>query len=194
MKKKKNKKPYLVFIYGFVAVGKLTVAKELAKSTKYKLLHNHMMIDLIDDLFGRERPGTVQKSEARQWMHFGLAKRLISAGNSCIFTHAYWRSFVYKNGVTDLEFVKKIKKITTESGGIFCPVYLFCSKKEMLRRVKDESRKSHKKLRSIKTMKELLKKKDCEVPAPLKNNFIIDTTKTSPKKAAKMIKEHFNLK
>jgi len=190
---KKNKKPHLVFIYGFVSVGKFTVAKELAKLTNYKILHNHMIIDLIGNLFGHERPGTFEKAEAREWIHFELTKRLMSTGNGFIFTHAYSNSYISKTGMADLDFVKEIEKIVTEAGGIFCPVYLLCSEKEMLARLKNESRKSHEKLRSLKIMKELMKKEDFKTPAPLKNNFIIDTTKNSPKKVAKMIKKHFGL-
>jgi len=37
----------LIFIYGPPATGKLTVAKELAKLTKYKIFHNHLTVDLI---------------------------------------------------------------------------------------------------------------------------------------------------
>ncbi|MCK9556332.1 MAG: AAA family ATPase [Candidatus Paceibacterota bacterium] len=188
-----NKKPHLIFIYGFVAVGKLTVAKELAKLTKYKILHNHMIVDLFGDLFGHERPGTVEKAEIKEWFYFELTKKLIGTGDNFIFTHTYSDSYVSKTGMTDLDFVKKIKEIVTELGGIFCPVYLFCSEQEMLKRLKNKSRKSHKKLRSLKIMKELMKRENFKTPAPLRNNFLMDTTENSPKKVAKMIKEHFKL-
>lgn len=190
----KNKKPHLIFIYGFIAVGKLTIAKKLTKLTKYKLLHNHLIVDFIENLFGNKRPGTAERAEAIQWVSFGLIKRLLKKGDDIIFTHTYSKSYIYRNGMTDIDFVKEIEKITTESGGIFCPIYLSCNEEEMLVRVKNESRKSHGKLRSIKIMRELMKKEDFKIPAPLKkNNLIIDTTKNSPEKIVKIIKEHFNL-
>lgn len=37
----------LVFIYGMPAAGKLTVAKELAGLSGYKLFHNHQVVDLL---------------------------------------------------------------------------------------------------------------------------------------------------
>ena len=37
----------LVFLYGPPAVGKLTVAKALARLTGYKVFHNHLTIDLV---------------------------------------------------------------------------------------------------------------------------------------------------
>lgn len=41
-----------VLIFGPQAVGKMTIAQELTKMTKLKLLHNHMTIELLEPLFG----------------------------------------------------------------------------------------------------------------------------------------------
>lgn len=44
----------LVVIYGAPGVGKLTVARELARKTGYKLFHNHLTVDLVKSLFDFE--------------------------------------------------------------------------------------------------------------------------------------------
>jgi tRNA uridine 5-carbamoylmethylation protein Kti12 len=41
----------LIFIYGPPAVGKLTVASELAKLTGFKLFDNHVSIDFVKSVF-----------------------------------------------------------------------------------------------------------------------------------------------
>lgn len=41
----------LVIIFGPHAVGKMTVGQELSKITELKLFHNHMTIDIVNDLF-----------------------------------------------------------------------------------------------------------------------------------------------
>ena len=41
----------LVFIHGAPAVGKLTVARELAALTGFRLFHNHLTVDLVSSLF-----------------------------------------------------------------------------------------------------------------------------------------------
>jgi len=41
----------LIFLYGAPAVGKLTVAQELARLTGYRLFHNHLTVDLVSSLF-----------------------------------------------------------------------------------------------------------------------------------------------
>ena len=113
--KKKNQKYYLVFIYGFISVGKFTIAKELAKLTNYKILHNHMIIDLIGELFEHKRPWTLEQTKTRESIHFELTKILINTKNSFIFTHTYSKSYVSETGMTDLAFLKKIGKIVTKA-------------------------------------------------------------------------------
>ncbi len=41
----------LIFFYGAPAVGKLTVARELARLTGFKVFHNHLSIDCIEPIF-----------------------------------------------------------------------------------------------------------------------------------------------
>ncbi len=41
----------LIFIHGSPAVGKLTVARELAKLTGFRLFHNHLTVDLVSSIF-----------------------------------------------------------------------------------------------------------------------------------------------
>ena len=52
-KSSKNKKPIIIFIYGPVAVGKLTVAEVLSKKLGYKLAHNHALNDFVQEVFDR---------------------------------------------------------------------------------------------------------------------------------------------
>jgi len=44
----------LVFIYGPPAVGKFTVARELAKRTGYRNFHNRVSIDFATQIFDFE--------------------------------------------------------------------------------------------------------------------------------------------
>lgn len=63
--------PKLVFIFGPAAVGKMTVGQRLAEMTGFKLLYNHMVVDLVTQFFpfGSEpfhalaRPMTLQLIE-----------------------------------------------------------------------------------------------------------------------------------
>ena len=44
--------PTLCLVYGPPAVGKLTVAKEIAARTGYRLVHNHVSIDPVLSILG----------------------------------------------------------------------------------------------------------------------------------------------
>src|SRR5436309_12002865 len=41
----------LIFIHGAPAAGKLSVARELAKLTGFRLFHNHLTVDLVSSVF-----------------------------------------------------------------------------------------------------------------------------------------------
>ncbi len=64
--------PRLIFIFGPAAVGKMTVGQHLRDLTGFKLLYNHMVVDLVTEFFpfGTEpfhalaRPITLQLIEA----------------------------------------------------------------------------------------------------------------------------------
>ena len=47
---------HVVFLYGPPAVGKLTIAQELQKKLGYKLLHNHLLISVFDNIFDFHDP------------------------------------------------------------------------------------------------------------------------------------------
>jgi broad-specificity NMP kinase len=60
----------LILLYGPPAVGKFTIAKELEKLTGFKNLHNHVVIDLVSDIFGFDHP-------SRRPLEHEIRKRLV---------------------------------------------------------------------------------------------------------------------
>ena len=54
----------LIFVYGMPASGKLTVARELAELTGYKLFHNHLVVDLLLSVFAFGSDGFVELRNA----------------------------------------------------------------------------------------------------------------------------------
>ena len=47
--------PKFVLIIGPQAVGKMTIGQELAKITDYKLLYNHMTIEIVRKIFDYDK-------------------------------------------------------------------------------------------------------------------------------------------
>lgn len=186
-------KPKLIFIYGPIAAGKLTVAQELKKVTRLNILHNHLVIDSVHPLFSKNEHAIFMKYKTREKVFYDIVEGLMQAKESIIMTYAYAKAFTAPSGLTDESFVKKIQKIVVKNEGAFCPVFLVPEEKELYKRVNQVSRNQHRKLTKVKTLRELMKREDMYTPADFKNNFIVDNTNITPKKVAKMIKENFML-
>lgn len=53
----------LIFLYGPMAAGKLTVARELAARTGFALFHNHLLVDAVAAVFPFGSPSFVRLRE-----------------------------------------------------------------------------------------------------------------------------------
>ncbi len=61
----------LVFLYGPPGVGKYTIGLELAARTGFRLLHNHLTVNLVSAVFERDSDVWLLKrwTEAWPWLH-----------------------------------------------------------------------------------------------------------------------------
>jgi hypothetical protein len=75
----------LIFIYGQVASGKLTVARELAARTGVALFHNHLVVDAVGAVFPF---GTETFSRLREQFWMTVFDEAAKHGRSLIFTFA----------------------------------------------------------------------------------------------------------
>src|ERR1700733_2921237 len=73
----------LVFIYGQVASGKLTIARELAARTGFALYHNHLVVDAVGAVFTF---GTVACSCFREQFWMTVFDETAKQNRSLIFT------------------------------------------------------------------------------------------------------------
>lgn len=190
-KKSSNKKPKIIFIYGPVAVGKLTVAQVLSEKTGFKLTHNHAINDVVDKIFKR---GTSENGNTKLFLRNYLMTQAIKAKVSLVTTYTYSHDYVYPSGLKEEKFVQDLSKKLTKLGAEFLPVHLKAQHKALLRRVTGSSRKNFGKLKDKKILKESLETKDWDTSPKLKNNLVIDNTKLSPNKVADMIIKHFKIK
>ena len=173
----------LIFIYGAPAVGKLTVATELARLTGFKLFDNHVSIRFVESLFEFGTRKFLMLIEKFRKTMFEEAAR---EGVDTIFT------FVYQRKVDDL-FVRRTVETIRSHGGRVCFVRLFCDEAEMMRRVGTVTRKRNGKLGTKKKLQELLRSHDLGAVIPYQSSLSIDTSELSPRVVAKMIVDHYGL-
>src|SRR5579859_2082871 len=126
----------IIFIYGLPGVGKLTVAKALVKQTKLKLFHNHMVLDLIIAVFGREvRP--IVKLREEIWIKF-FKQAVMENSEGLVFTFCFDK-YLSKTFLQDIEDAIK------PAGSIFF-VELTCSDEALKKRLLSPSRKGQNKM------------------------------------------------
>jgi deoxyadenosine/deoxycytidine kinase len=173
----------LLFIYGPPAVGKLTVANEVANSTGFKVFHNHLSIDAVLPVFDF---GTKPFARLVELIRIETVAEAARENVDLIFT------FCYAKGL-DEELVAKVERAAKENGAEVLYVLLTCDPEELKRRIVLENRKDFKKANTVEMMEMFLETYDLSSPVPLVDTLTIDNTNISAEHAARQIIEHFGL-
>ena len=129
----------LIILFGPPAVGKMTVGQELSLLTGYKLLHNHMTIDLVTEFFDFGTPQFSRLVPAFRQML--VAEAAASDLVGLIFT------FVWAFGnEDDKQFLDGLRDSVAEHGGSTYYAELEADIEERLVRNRTENRLKHKKM------------------------------------------------
>jgi len=173
----------LIFIYGSPAVGKLSVANEIARKTDFKVFHNHLSIDCIEPVFEFGSPPFAKLIDLIRVETVAEAAR---AGQNLIYTFCYAKDL-------DDRHVEKITRAVEENGGEVCFVLLVAEKAALEKRVLEESRRKYGKAKTVEMMRYFFETYDLFSPVPERESLQIDNTNVSPEAAAQQIIEHFKL-
>ena len=169
----------LVFLHGAPAVGKLTVARELAQLTGFRLFHNHLTVDLVSSLFPFGSEPFVLLREQIWLAAFAEAAR---NNVSLIFT------FNPERTVRE-SFVQDTIEVVEGAGGKVVFVELTCAEGELEDRLEDASRKKFGKLASVEQYRSLKDAGAFQFPK-LPNHLSLDTTSKLPVDSAQLINAH----
>lgn len=177
----------LILIYGPPAVGKLTVARELASLTGYKLFHNHLSVDVVLSVFERGSEPSRRLVEGIRIAIFEEAAKFGIEG--VIFTMVYDTSRV--------GMISRLAGAVEKHGGEVSYVRLRCDEAVLYERVKSEERRRHGKITEPETLEEFLETMRLREPfseVPGKESLNIGTEVMNPKEAASPIASHFGLR
>ncbi|HLM00465.1 MAG TPA: hypothetical protein VK400_05375, partial [Pyrinomonadaceae bacterium] len=111
----------LVFIYGSPAVGKLTVANEIARKTGFKVFHNHLSIDCIEPIF---EFGSASFGKLIDLIRVETVREAARVGQNLIYTFCYAKDL-------DDAHVERITRAVAENGGEICFVLLRAEREEL---------------------------------------------------------------
>jgi adenylate kinase len=168
----------LIFLYGLPGVGKLTVARELAELTGYKLFHNHLTVDLAASVFEFGSDAFVELREAIWLAVFKRAARAQLDG--LIFTFAPDRT------VGD-SFIPNATRAVEQDGGEIIFVELTCAGGELERRLVHPARGNFGKLNSVERFRELNEAGAFVTAGLPATRLMIETTELSAPEAAERI-------
>ena len=174
----------LVFLYGPAAVGKLTVAREIARLTGYPIFDNHLSIDYAAKLFEWGSPNYVRLLRALRLFTF---QQLAEMGlEGLLFT------FVYTPPGSD-EFIRQVLEVCQEVGIEPLFVKLEAPREVLLERVAQPERKELKKLSRPERLLRMLDEQGALEAIPYVESLVLDTSLLSPEAAAQKIVQHFGL-
>jgi RNase adaptor protein for sRNA GlmZ degradation len=173
----------LIFIYGPPAAGKLTVAKEIADLTGYKVFHNHLSIDCVKPVFEFGTPTFYKLIEK---IRLDVINEAARENVSLIYTFCYAKDL-------DDPHIDKVLEVVEKHGGEVCFVLLRCKREELEKRVVKESRKKFGKANNLHILNELLDKYELFQPINARKSLVVDNTDLLPREAARQIAEHFKL-
>ena len=173
----------LIFLHGPAAVGKLTVARELANMTGLRLFHNHLTVDALTAVFDF---GTEPFIVLREQIWNAIFREATKRNVSLIFTFAPERT-------VGTSFIQHTMDAVESTGGRVLFVALECPIEELERRVTSASRASFGKLRSLELFRELYQTGAFAYPKLPDSGLTIDTSQMSPREAAHKICAFFSL-
>ena len=168
----------LIFLHGLPGVGKLTVPRELARLTGFRVFHNHLAVDLVESVFEFGSPPFVELRE-KIWLEV-FSRAVAAKLNGLIFTFGFDRT-VQPN------FIEDTRRAIESFDGEVLFVELTCSTAELERRIEDPTREAFGKLFSVERFRELKEAGAFVDPGIPKDHLIVDTTELSASEAALLI-------
>lgn len=174
----------LIFLYGPPAVGKLTIAKELQTELGYKLFHNHMLINVLGEIFGYDKP---ERRKLVREFRLRILEEAARDNIDMIIT-------IGNAGSAIFDYFDQLIDAVEANGGKIYFVHLTADRETLLKRVNNSSRKRHGKHLIKERLEEtLLKFPDIFDKYSKREHLTIDTRKLSPQEAAEIIIKHYKL-
>lgn len=167
----------LVFVHGPAACGKLTVAREIARLTGFRLFHNHLTVDLAAALFDFGSDGFVRLREAIWLESFHQAG---ACGQSLVFTF-------HPEATVRPTFPERTVEVVESEGGSVVFVELVCPEPVVEARVENASRAEFGKLRSLSQYRALRDAGAFDFPPLPAPALRLDTSELSAEEAAERV-------
>lgn len=170
-----------IVLYGPPAVGKLTVARELAKRGNTHVFDNHKVIELIAPVVGGNDTELITLSYSLQLQILNAAMRL--SHEDIIFPFTFTADLQ-----TDIAFLQTIVEAGRAHNVRIDLVHLRAKRHTLLERVVQDSRRGTSKITDPLLLDKLLQTYDFDKPMPGDDHVInINTTHMTPQEVAQQV-------
>jgi len=181
----------LLFLFGNAAVGKMTVGQKLMKITDMRMLHNHIVIEPVLEVFGEFNKDIMAR------LRNVILEEFAASGKYGLIVTA----MIDFDSQSSWDYIARIREMFEKYDSEFYYAELVASQEIRLQRNVTENRLLHKaSKRNIEVSnqrlldddkKARLVSRDGEIT--FENYIKIDNSELSPEVVAKMIKERFSL-
>lgn len=176
----------IVAIYGPVASGKLTTAKEFSKQTGYKLFDNHAVVDMLATIFDYKDD---EQNEARmllsRYFRYEAFEAILKLKIPVVITFNY-------GGPGGLDICRKLVELSKKYDEPVYFAHLVPTKEALYDRVISPSRKN--KANTKERLDELLAKEGYGFDTfPEVEHIQIDNTQLSPEESVAVIREYYGI-
>lgn len=168
----------LLFLHGPAAVGKLTIAREVAARTGWRLFDNHLTVDLVLAVYDFGTPGFVALRE-EIWLRV-FRRALADKLPGLIFT------FNPENSVPQ-RFIDDLFAEFATAGAEIIPVELTADETEIERRLGAASRHEKRKLTDVALYRQLRDAGVFRTPVIPSARLRLDTGRLTPAETAERI-------
>ena len=173
----------LFLIYGLPGVGKLAVAREVARLRPgYKLFHIHLLADMLESVFGFDGRGFIELRD-RIWPMV-IEQAVVDEVPGLVTTMVFERSLPN-------ELVPGVRDHVIEAGGAVRFVELVCEKAEHERRIVSAERTRFRKMTSVDEVNRIIESGHFTTPTDLGDVLSLDTTHLSAAQSAESIVGHW---
>lgn len=167
----------VIFIFGPTASGKLTIAREVAARTGFRLFPDHLAVNLVNGVFDT---GSRPFIRIREWSWTEVLREAVHANRSLVFTFE-------PQATIRSSFVSHACVIIERLGGEIVFVELVCPQDVIESRIENQDRRALGKLASLSDYRRLREQGAFEfrqMPTPAVK---IDTSECSAAEAAQRI-------
>jgi predicted kinase len=180
-----------IYLIGVPAVGKYTVARELARMTGAKVVDNQLVNTPVYSVVGYDGtdafpfpPGAAAQIEKIHRAVLAVIRDCCPPDDSFVFTNV-----LDAREPGDLAWFRRVERVARRRGAAFFPVWLTCEAGAIRRRKRTPERRARLKDTDLSNVSRWLNEFEVlRVPHP--NALTLDTTRGEPRQTARRILEH----